>query len=856
MPEHPLWFLPAGTTVARPAGTGRGPRLSTPGRDRQRERIGPQLERLQAALEARRLRLADTAQGAEPELVLVIEVAGSVREFAAAVRRVEGLERLLEAGDLDLDDAEFGSAEGNARVGKTLYLLFTDARALQPLLTMWDRWQRGDRQPHGFARFGRVFEQLVDIRPWGPRDRVAESGLHERLAQRSPDEAIRVEVELWFRHSAEARGAAEGRVRAAVSGAGGTVVAHSAIEQIRYQGLLAELPVPQALKLIEAEPDIRLGVLDDVMHFRPLPQGIERSSDVTVETSDDAAPPVPAPETPAIVAILDGAAQANHPVLQERVVVDDPDDHDASYTASERAHGTAMVSLVTRGDLNAAESGLSRRVLLRPILVPDPRTPGWVNTRPEVFPPNELPIDVVHRALHELFEDTPERSASAPSVRVINLSIGDPGRVFAGLVSPMARLLDWAAARYRVLLVVSAGNHDDEIQLDCSLHEAQNPDDAELEAHTLRALHRDGRLRGLFSPGESANALTVGAAPDDAASPGPSDPRRDPITTSTLAAPYSALGRGVRRSVKPDVLHAGGRLRYQIGDDGAQRPVLAPARSAVQPPGVLVAAAAGLTRPRTRYEWGTTHAAALTTRFAARLHDMVESMPDRPDWLDTDVWPVLLKALIVHGTQWGKARDVVARALPDVDGRGHQQLAETLIGYGRVDPDELLVGDPNRVVLLGGGRLQTGQAVQHQVPLPPSLNALRGKRRITTTLAWFTSCTSRNQRYRGVTLSLADHSLTPLADMEPGPERTVGHHAAQRGTVEHHVKSSSRATPVAADDALAFRVDCGNDALDGELEVPYALVVTLDVAPELDIDVHTEVTTRVRPRVPIETRAG
>lgn len=49
-------------------------------------------------------------------------------------------------------------------------------------------------------------------------------------------------------------------------------------------------------------------------------------------------------------------------------------------------------------------------------------------------------------------------------------------------------------------------------------------------------------------------------------------------------------------------------------------------------------------------------------------------------------------------------------------------------------------------------------------------------------------------------------------------------------------------------------MDCSNDALDDELEVPYALVVTLDVAPQLGIDVHTEVTTRVRPRVPIDTR--
>lgn len=195
----------------------------------------------------------------------------------------------------------------------------------------------------------------------------------------------------------------------------------------------------------------------------------------------------------------------------------------------------------------------------------------------------------------------------------------------------------------------------------------------------------------------------------------------------------------MRRSVKPDVLHASGRLRYQAIDDGAQRPVLEPSRNAVRPPGVLVAAASGPVRPQIRYETGTSHAAALTTRFAARLHDVVESMPHHPGWLDTDVWPVLLKALLVHAARWGRARDAVAEALPDVDGRTHQRFAETLIGYGRLDPDELLVGDSNRVVLLGGGRLRTGKAVRHQVPLPPSLNAIRGRRRVTTTLAWFTT---------------------------------------------------------------------------------------------------------------------
>ena len=46
----------------------------------------------------------------------------------------------------------------------------------------------------------------------------------------------------------------------------------------------------------------------------------------------------------------------------------------------------------------------------------------------------------------------------APTVFIVNLSIGDQRRPFANLISPLARLLDYLAARHNILFLVSAGN--------------------------------------------------------------------------------------------------------------------------------------------------------------------------------------------------------------------------------------------------------------------------------------------------------------------------------------------------------------------------------------------------------------
>src|SRR5690606_38632827 len=148
--------------------------------------------------------------------------------------------------------------------------------------------------------------------------------------------------------------------------------------------------------------------------------------------------------------------------------------------------------------------------------------------------------------------------------------------------SPLARLVDWMSWQYQVLFVVSAGNHVSSLPRACS-------DDAEL----VRFLFSDTRHRRLLSPGESINAVTVGAVGvDSATATHPADSVPMPSRPDIPAA-YSAVGRGHRRSVKPDVLMAGGRQLYRPRTPMADAPWTAVTRQDV---GHLVAVPASVGR--------------------------------------------------------------------------------------------------------------------------------------------------------------------------------------------------------------------------------------------------------------------
>jgi len=117
-----------------------------------------------------------------------------------------------------------------------------------------------------------------------------------------------------------------------------------------------------------------------------------------------------------------------------------------------------MASLVIHGDGLSANASLGRPVYVRPVLRPDAS-----GTR-ETIPHDQLAIDLIHRAVIRMVDT--EFGAASPEVRVINFSIGNAYMQLATAMSPWARLLDWLSYRYKILFVISAGNHSKALTYD------------------------------------------------------------------------------------------------------------------------------------------------------------------------------------------------------------------------------------------------------------------------------------------------------------------------------------------------------------------------------------------------------
>lgn len=837
---------------ARLGGGGTSPHR--PERGRQIERISPRFEILQNAFEARRAELQLGMVGAEPEQVLVLETVGTVADFIRAVQRLEGMEFLGEFDEEDIPPDEDFFIESDATKGLTgtIYLVMTNHQAMEQLLGLWRRFREEPDQPfeRGMGRFHDLFELLRDIRAWGPRDRMEGTGVLEDWRQRVEAglESVPVEIELWFRDNAEQRILAQGEVVASIDRAGGQTLTSAIVPEIRYHAVLARLPIGMVDTLVENIEGLELVRSHPVMFFRPVGQGVIARGDPeglpTVEASAD-----PGELVDPIVGLLDGLPLEQHELLSGRLVVDDPDDIAAAAPARRRRHGTAMASLILHGDLTTGGEPLTRPIYVRPVLSPGP---DWVGNASETIPEEQLAVDLTLRAVRRMFEGDAGGEPAAPTVRIVNLSIGDR-MPFAQTLSPWARLLDWISWRYQILVVVSAGNHWSDIDLPVDLATCLAWTSEELEHSALASIADEFGSRRLLPPSEAVNVITVGAANQDDSVVTRVGGTRELITSDWMPAPYSALGMGFRRAIKPDVLMPGGRAVYSLSSEGDHvRAALVP--TAVSPPGQLVASPIGPpgTRSGTAYTAGTSNAAALTSHHAANLIDVLIALRDQAgaDFLnDNGVLTSAMKALIVHGASLGQALKTISDVFEGrVEPRKLREFVTRFVGYGSLGRSVVQGSTATRATMLGGGHLGAEEAHAYEIPLPPGLSGKTGQRRLTTTLSWLTPTNPRDRRYRRAKLWLS----------APGSELRVGRtevdwRASQRGTVQHEVLEGTTAAAYDDGHVLTIRVNCTAYAGTLEVDVPYALAVSIEVAPELEVDVFAEIRDRVRPPVAVRT---
>jgi hypothetical protein len=144
--ERPILILPEPATAERgSAGRGGAELTQIPSHGRQKERLGPQMTRLESVYTADQAYLQANPDGAMPEHVLVLETIGDVGDFMVAVRNTPGLEWLGEFDEEDIppdDDFYRATKDGERRddggsLKGRLYLVMTNHAALEQILSLW-----------------------------------------------------------------------------------------------------------------------------------------------------------------------------------------------------------------------------------------------------------------------------------------------------------------------------------------------------------------------------------------------------------------------------------------------------------------------------------------------------------------------------------------------------------------------------------------------------------------------------------------------------------------------------------------------------------------------------------------------
>ena len=666
--------------------------------------------------------------------------------------------------------------------------------------------------------------------------------LAAEIATLPNDVPVRLEVELVFRQSTEISHESEDTLRQAIAAAGGAVISRCRIPEISYHSLLAELPAIEVRKIIERSTATIAG-LEPVMHIRP--QSIATTIDANDPIEGTPSPIGTSIEQTPILALLDGVPVAQHPLLAGAVVLDDQFGLVPQTQVADRVHGTAMASLILRGDRNLNEPALGRRIHCVPVLGPGDR-----------FPNDRLIVDLIYQAIFAMRQgDEP----TAPNVIIVNLSLGNPRKPFYTRLSAWARLVDRLSHQFGILFLVSAGNYDGVFAIPAyaSMRDFEDADPIDRAKATIAALGQIVARPKLLSPSESVNGLTIGAANSDSV---PDSDRRmaranvDPFSEIAMSNASSALGPGFAGSVKPDVLLPGAKEHLAMSASGAGLSVR-PA-SGMRPHGLKVAAP-----PRAgsdnweHYTSGTSAAAALASRLSHRVHDALEAAYEQTFLsLPNAQRAALLKAFVVHTATWPEpTADLIKGVIGPPDGKRHVEQRDNIrrfIGYGFANPEEATACASDLATFWAVGQLTRDQAVSIDIPIPACVNGRALPHSMSATLAWFTPILSNRQSYRAVRLSMGEPSNLPFlrldyAKGQPDQNQT------RRGTIISRRWEDARAPAIAQDQSSSIIVQRENDigaAVDES--VPFGLAISFSMPGVVEI--YDEVLPRVavRPQIP------
>lgn len=835
-PSKPFLRLNDPKATPRRGGGGGGGQKRSFSRTDQIAVHGPVFRNLRNVLDADNpaLALHGDPNALAPERLLVLEVTGSIRDFADAVARIKGLEF---AGEEELAADEFDT-------NPEFYMLVPQLAALGEIVSLWEGWEKTGTVPYRYGPWRALFLHLRAVRPWGPSDRVSPQNraFFEAVVDGAPDDfLVRVEFELVFRQATSTRAAIEETITEAIVEVGGAVIHSAAHPAFAYHAVLADIPACEIRRIAALDPHSLAGA-DPVAAI--VPQSVGSSIDTGDNDALTAVPPAPGAAEP-IAAVFDAVPLQAHPLLAGRLVVDDPADLEAKAVGA-RIHGTAMASLAIHGDLNDPPSPISRRIYFRPVMY----APAFGD---ELFDDDRLVIDVIVEAVMRM------RAGGGSQVFIVNLSLGDQTRPFAGKISTWGRALDHLSFNYGILFLVSAGNIGEPIEVagyvsEEAFHAAPSLDRNQAVLRALDDLKADRRL---LAPADSLNALTIGAWHRDSVAfqfAGVSPFM--PYSGQEMPNLSSRLGLGHRRSTKPDILVTGGRQPARFDPQAPPLALLShpnPSRFW----GLKVAAPDNNAATGSHFTIGTSGANALATHTAHRIFDGLErAYPQLIGPMPFAERAALIKALLVHCASWRGAEQFI-RPIVDPTGTMHHEHWRREVcrhlGYGFMDPEDAVACADDRATLWATGNLGPEAAITFDLPVPALLGAQADYREVRVTLAWLAPVRPGHLAYRAVKLKIAALGQDTLNSV--GIATTTGQPSnsqSEGGTIVHRRWCDAKIGDLGDGDTIQLQIQREKDqGLPMDEPVSFGLAITIEMPGEAQIYAQVRNQILLQPQVPI-----
>ncbi len=827
-----------------------GNNFAKPTFSRQFARLTPAFTQLTIAFEQKNLSIQNSTLGLNPEYALVFEVIGGVDSFYRAVKKVEGLEWMFDQVSKDIepdddfylqnDDGEKTDDNFDGRV----YCVMSNKTAMDQLMSMWKRFSEGEENvfPHGTTPLRDVFLLLKSIRPWDASDRIYETNAikyWEEILKIDVDYPVPFEIELFFRKDEAKRSTASTTISNTIQSLGGAKLQECVILDISYHAMLVSLPRNQIRDLVSNYNQVSLVHVDDIMFFRPTAQSAFYSEDTTISMSQTVAAVENLVEEP-IIAIFDGMPMQNHSLLKDRLILDDPDDFGNGYQVADRKHGTSMASLVLFSDLNNLSPALIRKVYFRPIMKPVAGLRGNVEKIPESI----LVVDLIHRAVKRILEGEGSQSATAPTVKVINLSIGDPYRQFATTMSPLSRLLDWLSFNYKILFIISAGNQNvfEENFIEPFSTFKSLPIE-ERSSKVFECLANNKPNIRVLSPAESINNITVGALYNDSCTIN-ENARQAFAVADGYPSPISGFGYGYNKIITPDLFYIGGR-KFLVENSVHRN--LRWINNTNEPGCKSAYPYSDGSQDGIAYTFGTSDATSMLSHEAGRCYELLNDvfLNENGMAIPNDQVAILIKSMLAHGASW----DDLSNNLAGLVNESEKKLSRW-IGNGIPNITRVEKCAKNRVTLIGLGDLIQDEAHLYRLPLPFNFSSDIIRRRLTVTLAYMAPTNPTRHRYRTTQIWFEVENCKELVPTRQNSDWQN----VRKGTLQHEVFTGENAAVWGEDNELRIKVNCKEDAEKFSGKIPYSIFVTFEVAEGVNLDIYTNVATKIRTMVRVQNQ--